>query len=46
MIVNCECSQLSPLIITSDLEANKIEPRSYLITPCQCIQGVCLLETL
>ena len=26
--------QLSLLIITSDLETNKVEPRSYLIVPC------------
>ena len=29
-----QCSQLSMLIITSDLETNEIEPRSYLIIPC------------
>ena len=32
--VKHECPQLSLLIITSDLEANKIEPRSCLIIPC------------
>ena len=37
---------VSLLIITSDLETNEVDPRSHLITPCQCIQGVRLLETL
>ena len=32
--VKYECPQLFPLIVTSDLETNKIEPRSYLIIPC------------
>ena len=31
LTVKYECPQLSLLIITSDLETNKIEPRSYLI---------------
>ena len=29
-----ECPQLSLLIITSVLETNKIEPKSYSIIPC------------
>ena len=33
-VVPYECPQLSLLIITSALETNKIEPRSYLIIPC------------
>ena len=34
LTVKYECPQLSLLIITSDLETNNIEPRSYLIIPC------------
>lgn len=39
LTVKYECPQLSLLIITSVLEANKIEPRSYFIIPCCSIQG-------
>ena len=33
-VAQYECPQLSLTIITSDLETNKIEPRSYLNIPC------------
>ena len=38
------CPQLSLLIITSVLETNKIEPKSYSIIPCSCIQAKACFE--
>ena len=39
-----ECPQLSLLIITSVPETNKIEPKSYSIIPCLCIQAPACFE--
>ena len=39
-----KCPQLSLLIITSVPETNKIEPKSYYIIPCLCIQALACFE--
>ena len=36
LVAECERPRLCLLIITSDLETNKIEARSYHIIPCEC----------